>query len=129
METGALGKVYRDGEVIVREGEVGDCMYVIQAGQAEVLAEKEGREVRLRVMGEGDIFGEMALLDREPRSATVRALGEVRVLTLDKQTFMRSVHEDPSLAFRVLQTMAHRIRTLSAELAQIKAGAKTARNE
>lgn len=129
METGALGKVYRDGEVIVREGEVGDCMYVIQAGQAEVLAEKEDREVRLRVMGEGDIFGEMALLDREPRSATVRALGEVRVLTLDKQTFMRSVHEDPSLAFRVLQTMAHRIRTLSAELAQIKARAKTARNE
>ncbi|MBP1727359.1 MAG: Cyclic nucleotide-binding domain, partial [Deltaproteobacteria bacterium] len=58
METGALGKVYRDGEVIVREGEVGNCMYVIQAGQAEVLAEKEGREVRLRVMGEGDIFGE-----------------------------------------------------------------------
>ena len=80
-------------------------------------------------MGEGDIFGEMALLDREPRSATVRALGEVRVLTLDKQTFMRSVHEDPSLAFRVLQTMAHRIRTLSAELAQIKAGVKTARND
>jgi len=129
METGALGKVYRDGEIIVREGEVGDCMYVIQAGQAEVLAEKAGREVRLRVMGEGDIFGEMALVDREPRSATVRALGEVRVLTLDKRTFMRRVHEDPSLAFRVLQTMAHRIRTLTAELAQIRAGAKTAPNE
>lgn len=129
METGALGKVYRDGEVIVREGEVGDCMYVIQVGQAEVLSEKEGREVRLRMMGEGDIFGEMALVDREPRSATVRAVGEVRVLTLDKRTFMRRVHEDPSLAFRVLQTMAHRLRTLSAELTQLKAGVKTARNE
>ncbi len=128
METDALGKVYRDGEVIVREGEVGDCMYVIQVGQAEVLSEKNGREVRLRMMGEGDIFGEMALVDREPRSATVRAVGEVRVLTLDKRTFIRRVHEDPSLAFRVLQTMAHRVRTLSAELTRLKAGAKTARD-
>ena len=116
MVTGGLGKVYGDGEEIVRQGETGDCMYVIQTGQAEAIQGKEGKEVRLAVLGEGDVFGEMALFERMPRSATVRALGEVRVLTIDKKTFLRQVHEDPSLAFRILQKMSYRIRELNAEL-------------
>jgi len=122
METGALGKVYRDGEVIVRQGEAGDCMYVIQTGQVEAILEREGKEVRLAVLGEGNVFGEMALFEREARSATVRALGEVRVLTIDKRTFLRRVHEDPSLAFRILQKMSHRIRELDTELVRLKTG-------
>lgn len=63
----------------------------------------------------------MALFDREVRSATVRAVGEVRVLSVDKRTFLRRVHEDPSLAFRILQKMSQRVRELSAELASFKA--------
>jgi len=122
METGDLGKVYRDGEVIVRQGEAGDCMYVIQTGQVEALQEKEGKEVRLAVLGDGDVFGEMALFERAARSATVRALGDVRVLTVDKRTFLRRVHEDPSLAFRIMQKMSYRIRELDAELVRLKTG-------
>lgn len=121
MEAGALGKTYRNGEVVVRQGESGDCMYVIQAGQAEVLQEKDGKEVRLAVLGEEDVFGEMALFEREVRSATVRALGDVRVLTVDKKTFLRRIQEDPSLAFRILQKMSHRIRQSNTELVRIKA--------
>jgi len=120
METGALGKMYRDGEAIVCQGEVGDCMYVIQAGQAEVLQEKENQEVRLAVIGEGDVFGEMALFEREARSATVRALGDLRVFTVDKRTFLRRIHQDPSLAFRILQKMSYRIRELDAEIVRMK---------
>ena len=120
METGALGKVYLDGETIVRQGDVGDCMYVIQAGQVEVLQEKNDKEVRLAVLGEGDFFGEMALFEREARSATVRALGEVRVLTVDKRTFLRMIHEDPSLAFRIVQKMSQRIRELNTEVVRLK---------
>jgi len=120
METGALGKMYRDGEAIVCQGEVGDCMYVIQAGQAEVLQEKENQEVRLAVLGEGDVFGEMALFEREARSATVRALGDLRVFTVDKRTFLRQIHQDPSLAFRILQKMSYRIRELDAEIVRLK---------
>jgi CRP/FNR family cyclic AMP-dependent transcriptional regulator len=122
MVTGGLGKVYRDGEEIVRQGEVGDCMYVIQMGQAEAIQGEEGKEVRLAVLGEGDIFGEMALFERMPRSATVRALGDVRVLTIDKKTFLRRVHEDPSLAFRILQKMSYRIRELDTELVRLITG-------
>lgn len=121
-KTGALGKVYQDGEVVVSQGEVGDCMYVIQEGQVEVLLEREGKATRVAVLGEGDIFGEMALIEREVRSATVRALGPVRVLTVDKGTFLRRIHEDPSLAYRVMQKMSHRIRELDGELARVQSG-------
>jgi CRP-like cAMP-binding protein len=120
--TGALGKVYQEGEVIVRQGEVGDCMYVIQEGQVEVVLEKDSGEVRLAVRGEGEFFGEMAIFEREVRMATVRALGQARVLTIDKKNFLRRIHEDPSLAYRIVQTMSHRIRELSAEVAQLKGG-------
>jgi CRP/FNR family transcriptional regulator len=122
METGALGKGYRDGEVIVRQGESGDCMYVIQSGRAEVFQVKGGREIRLAVLGKEDVFGEMAIFEKETRSATVRALGDVRVLTIDKKTFLRRIHEDPSLAFRILQKMSHRIREMDAELVRTRTG-------
>ena len=104
----------------MRQGETGDCMYVIQKGQAEVLQEKEGKEVRLAVLGEGDVFGEMALFEREVRSATVRALGDMRALTVDKRIFLRQVHEDPSLAFRILEKLSHRIRQLDGEMFRLK---------
>jgi CRP/FNR family transcriptional regulator, cyclic AMP receptor protein len=120
METGALGKLYHDGEAIVREGETADCMYVVQAGQVEVLQGEENKEVRLAVLKEGDFFGEMAIFEREVRSATVRAIGEVRVLTVEKKNFLRRIQEDPSLAYHIVQTMSHRIRELNAELVRIK---------
>ena len=125
--TGRLGRLYRDGEIVVTQGEPGDCMYVVLEGQVEVLREQEGKAVRLAVLGGGDVFGEMALFEREPRCATVRVLGEARVLTVDKKGFLRRVHEDPSLAFRILQMMSHRIREMNAELARFKAEESLAR--
>jgi CRP/FNR family cyclic AMP-dependent transcriptional regulator len=121
MQTGALGKAYNDREAIVREGEEGDRMFIVQSGRVEVTRGGDGQEIRLAVLEEGDIFGEMALFDREVRSATVRALGEARVLSVDKKGFLRRVHEDPSLAFRILQRMSARVRDLDAQLAQLKA--------
>jgi len=121
MESGGLGRTYRDGEIIVRQGEPGDCMFVIQHGTVEVVHEAGASPVRLGVLRDGDVFGEMALFEREPRCATVRALGQVRVLTVDRKGFLRRVHEDPSLAFRLLRALSHRIRELDTELARIKA--------
>jgi len=121
MTAGALGKVYQDGETIIRQGEVGDCMYVIQEGQVEVILEDQDREIKLAVRGEGDFIGEMAIFEREVRMATVRALGPARLLTVDKKNFMRRIHEDPSLAFRLVETMSRRIRELSNEVALLKA--------
>jgi CRP-like cAMP-binding protein len=122
LDTGVLGTVYQDGQVIVRQGEVGDCMYVIQEGQVEVVTDEDGTEVRLAVLGERDFFGEMAIFGREVRMATVRALGPVRVLTVDKKTFLRRIHKDPSLAYHIVQTLSQRIRELDAEVARLRGG-------
>ncbi|MHC4504933.1 MAG: Crp/Fnr family transcriptional regulator [Planctomycetota bacterium] len=121
MAEGGLGTTYNDGEIIVRQGDVGDRMFVLQKGRAQILVEKDGRETPIRVADEGELIGEMAIFERDVRSATVRALGEVRVLTVDKKNFLKRIHEDPSLAFRVVQTMSRRIRELSDELARLKA--------
>ncbi len=120
MKTGVLGKVYNDGDVIVRQGEAGECMYEILGGTVEVLREKSGQEVCLAVLSKGDFFGEMAIFEREVRSATVRAMGEVRAMTIDKRTLMRRISEDPSLAFRILEKMASRIRELDVEIERLK---------
>ena len=120
MDQGALGRDFADGEIIVRQGDDGDTMFVIQEGQIEVLKETDGEETRLRIASEGEFMGEMAIFEREKRSATLRALGDVRVLTIDKRNFLRRVHEDPSLAFRIVQTMSGRIRELSDEIARLR---------
>jgi CRP-like cAMP-binding protein len=117
---GALGKVYQDGETVIRQGESGDCMYVIQEGQVEVLSEQDGQETRLAIRGEGEFIGEMAIFEHEVRMATVRALGPARILTIDKKTFLRRIHQDPSLAYRIVETMSSRIRELSEEVIQLK---------
>ena len=119
-EAASLGKVYQDGEIIVQEGEFGNCMYVVQEGQVEVLQGKPGAQVRLTVQGKGALFGEIALMQGEIRSATVRAMGPARVLTVDKATFLHRIHEDPSMAYRMMVNMSQRIRDLSDEVVSLK---------
>jgi len=114
MARNELGSIYAPGQPIVREGELGDCLYVVQSGSVEVVqATPDGSERRLRVLGEGEFFGEMAIFEREPRSATVRAVDEARVLRVDKRTLLRRMKEDPTLAFNILETLSRRIRDLS----------------
>jgi CRP-like cAMP-binding protein len=120
VEDGKLGKTYSNGKVIVRQGEMGDRMFVIQSGRVRVTRTVDGREIELAELKEGDFFGEMAIIDRETRSATVSAVGDVRLLSIDKKNFLRRIHEDPSLAYRVLQRMSLKIRELDAKLTQLK---------
>ena len=112
----SLGREYADGEVICKQGEAGDRMFVLQTGRAAVVREDEGTERVIDTLEKGDVFGEMAIFDKQPRSATVRAAGKARVLTLDKRTFLKRIHEDPSLAFQVLKKMSLRIRSLHEQL-------------
>lgn len=115
---GELGKVYSDGEVIISEGDVGDRMFVVQSGQVEAVTGSGAGEQRVALLGGGDFFGEMALFDKEVRSATVRALGEARVLTIDRRTLLKRISENPLLALNLLKTMSRRIRVLNDRLAR-----------
>ncbi|MGB3716099.1 MAG: cyclic nucleotide-binding domain-containing protein [Candidatus Promineifilaceae bacterium] len=89
-------------------------------GQVEVILENQGQEIQLQVHGPGAFLGEMAIFDKDVRSATVRALGEAKVLTVDKKNFMRRIHEDPSLAFHLVETMSGRIRELVEKVAGLE---------
>ena len=120
MKASKLGKIIDDGAIIIRQGDAGDFMYEILEGRVEVFQEKEGEEVRLAVLEKGDFFGEMAIFEREKRSATVRAHGQVRVLTVDKKILLRRISEDPSLALRILERMSHRIREMDGELVRLR---------
>ena len=85
-----------------------------------IVIESDGKEIQVAVREQGDFVGEMAIFERDVRSATVRAVGSARVLTIDKKNFLRRISEDPSLAFRMVESMSHRIRELSNENAQLK---------
>ena len=122
MSNGSLGQWYSKGHVVIRQGDFGDNIYAVQEGELEVVKERKGGgEIQVAVLHAGDIFGEMAILQKEVRSATVRTLTEARLLTVDKKTFMSRVHEDPSLAFNIVRMMAQRIRALNAQLGERRA--------
>jgi CRP/FNR family cyclic AMP-dependent transcriptional regulator len=110
---GELGKVFTDGEEIIRQGDVGDQMYVVQSGKVEVVLQSDGEQRQLSALTAGDFFGEMALFDKVVRSASVRAVGEARVLTIDKRTLLKRISEDPLLAYNLLRAMSTRVRDLN----------------
>jgi CRP/FNR family transcriptional regulator, cyclic AMP receptor protein len=116
----AFGRVYTHGEVIIKQGDMGDCLYVIQEGRVEVIDESAGNETKVAELGDKEFFGEMCLFEKDSRSCTVRALGDTKVLTIDRQNFIATIQKDPSLAFRLLENMSRRLRQTTRELGALK---------
>ncbi len=110
MRSKKLGNHYKDGEIIIKQGTRGNCLYVIQEGTVEVIHESEDGEVKIAELGKTEFFGEMGLFEEDVRSCTVRALGDARILTIDKRNFLKSIHRDSSLAYRLLEKMSARLR-------------------
>ena len=110
MKNKKLGKHYSDGEIIIKQGTTGNCLYVVQEGKVEVIHETEQGEVRVAELGETEFFGEMGLFEEDVRSCTVRAIGEAKVLTIDKRNLFKSIRRDSSLAYRLLEKMSKRLR-------------------
>ncbi|MBF0311071.1 MAG: cyclic nucleotide-binding domain-containing protein [Magnetococcales bacterium] len=104
-----LGKLYREGETIYRQGEKADSLFVVQKGQVELVVLTETGEYPLGRLKEGDCFGEVSLFAEKTRFSTARALGEARVLKVDQKQFIGQLHHDPSLAFRIMRRMAQRL--------------------
>ncbi len=103
----ASTKRFASGAPLVRVGEAASVFYVIIDG--EVRVEVPGRPVVLRT---GDFFGEMALIDGEPRSATVVAVGEVYVLMLPRAKFLKALEAEPKIALAIMATLTGRLRAL-----------------
>jgi CRP-like cAMP-binding protein len=102
-----LAKVqdYSPNEPIVQTGEGGDSFYVMLEGRARVAGKS-------RTLRAGDFFGEMALIDGGPRSATIMAASDVRVMQLPRQAFLKAVKQDPEIGVTIMETLAARVRRL-----------------
>ena len=96
---------YADGDVVIQAGEPGDAFYLILSGRARVL----GRSRSLRA---GDYFGEMALLDGEPRSTTVMAASELQTMKLPRRPFLKVLEQEPRIAVAMLTELTARVRRL-----------------
>lgn len=107
-----LGTVYKDGDIIFREGEPGDALYVIQFGTVKIVKKSVDQEMCLAVLGPGEIFGEMSLFDQQSRSASAIATGEARVLKVNRRRFFATMSHDPTLAFKILTSMSQRLRKM-----------------
>ena len=94
------------GRTIFEEGQPGEAMYVVKEGEVEILV---GADV-LETLTPGDMFGEMALIERKERSATARAGTDCQVVPVDARQFAFLVQQTPQFALVVMQTMAERLR-------------------
>lgn len=117
MKEGALGRLYHDGEVIFRQGDAGNSMYVILEGKVEVYLERDGREVPIKLAKEGEFLGVRALFGNEGFTTSARARGNSRLLTIDKRNFMRRIQEDPTIAYRLVQELSNSVRELEQDVA------------
>lgn len=105
---------FSDGVTLVREGEIGDVMFIILSG--EVLISKGPNDVELARRKAGEYVGEMALISREPRSATVTAVGDVRALCIDQKSFESLLRDRPDVSLAVIQILCQRLKEADAKL-------------
>jgi CRP/FNR family transcriptional regulator, cyclic AMP receptor protein len=106
LRAGLPRRAFVADEVIFREGEKGETLYVIEKGDVEI---RGGRRV-IAILGPGEFFGEMSLIDPSPRSATAVAASDVTLVPVSEKDFLRIVSETPSFALDLLRLFARRLR-------------------
>jgi CRP-like cAMP-binding protein len=106
-------QIYATGGIICREGEPGDSLFIIVSGDVQVVKSMGRQESILATRGAGEFVGEMAILDSAPRSATLRALKDVRVLSIEGDAFKSILLDRPEVAVSALRNMSARIRALN----------------
>jgi len=116
MKKNTLGRQYNDNDIIIKQGEEGTCLFVIQEGKVGVFHETDEKEIPIAELGETEFFGEMGLFEKDVRSCTVRSIGESKILTIDKKNFYKTIQKDPSLAYRLLEKMSSRLRETNKKL-------------
>ena len=116
-----IEKLYRKGDIILMEDDdTNQSLFIIAKGEVKVvLTAEDGREAILASLKEGDFFGEMSLLDGEPRSATVRAVEESRLLTIRREDFLQAMKKQPDLALTLLGEMSRRLRKSNRQISSL----------
>ena len=115
----SVSRRYEAGQVVFREGDGGDTCYIVRSGLARAVRQhSDGRSITLSHFGAGDIFGELAMFDEEPRSATVDAIEEIEVVAIPGREMQRLMGEHPGIAVKLIAALAQRLRATNERLAR-----------
>jgi CRP/FNR family cyclic AMP-dependent transcriptional regulator len=111
-------KTYSKKNIVFHDGDFGDALYVIKQGRIKIAKVAiDGREKTLTILKSGDFFGEMAIFDDMPRSATAESMdNDVRLLSINKTDFERLIIENPSIAIRIMKDLTRRIRQVNEQV-------------
>lgn len=113
----AFTRAFPKNAIIVNEGDTSDSLYIIVSGKVKVfLSDEQGKEIILDTQGPGEYFGEIALLDEAPRSASVMTLDASTFLIISKNDFREYLGKNPDIAFGLIRELTRRIRTLTASV-------------
>jgi CRP/FNR family transcriptional regulator, cyclic AMP receptor protein len=112
-------RTYRQGEIVFEEGTHGREMFIVHTGRVRISMDGPDGEILLAVLGPGEVFGEMALVDDAPRSATATALeNDTQLVLVDHAKFFYLINQQPAFALTLLHTPAQRIRDLEKQPAE-----------
>lgn len=100
---------FEAGEELFQEGDPADGAYIIDEGEVEVLIALDGRQIIVGTLHRQDLFGEMAIILNQPRTATIRAATPLKVLKIDASVFLRLVTESPDAALAVMRSLSDKI--------------------
>jgi CRP/FNR family cyclic AMP-dependent transcriptional regulator len=113
----AVTRTFPKNAIIVNEGDTSDSLYIIVSGKVKIfLSDEQGKEIILDLQGPGEYFGEIALLDEAPRSASVMTLDASSFLIISKYDFREYLGKNPDIAFDLIRELTRRIRTLTANV-------------
>lgn len=102
-------KYFKKGNIILKEGSISKEIYVILSGKVKVFKTIDKEKIELAELGPDDFFGEMSLFLHIPRTATIEAMEDTKILICNKKHFTSMIKEDPELAMQILTTMAKRL--------------------
>ena len=110
------GKTYSAGESIVREGQIGAEMFIIQSGKVKITKQLKDEEKTLVILEDGDFFGEMAVIDKGPRSASASAVDEVKCIVLNEELFEQQMQNNARIVKKILKNMSARLRDANKQI-------------
>jgi CRP-like cAMP-binding protein len=113
-------KNYKDGQNVFKQGDVGDAAYAIIEGCAQVIIETPSGEVPVAELGSNEFIGEIAILCDVPRTATIRAKGDLQTLKIKKEHFVGLISQSPNLGIEVMRELAARLSKTTSELSEAR---------
>ncbi len=110
----AINKTFAKNTIIINEGDESDSLYVILSGTVKIfLSDEDGKEIILNTQGPNEYFGELALIDDAPRSASVMTLDDCKVSIILKRDFEKFISKNPEICFRLIRGLTKRLRRLT----------------